>query len=309
MPQRHACTRCRRADVCRRDVVEAGAFGFVEPQRDVEVPLPLPEGGDGRALEARGELAGNVGVGNAEPRRHFVLEVHGESELVVPPIAVDIGAPRRPLEDFRHRVTPRAERRLVVADETHFVRRGDHRALLHRFHVHPRLRRQPVDSALKLADDLVGGLGRPRIDEQLAVVRRRRFGVEVVIEARRSGADEGRHLTYAVDATQRALDAAHDCIGAFEPRPGRHPDVDDELVALVEREEPVGHRRHQHQAGGEREDGTDEQGSLARHRERHHPLVRRLHSVERAGAAESSRETRKSALRCGIAAVAGVHRV
>ena len=83
--------------------------------------------------------------------------------------------------------------------------------------------------------------GRRRVDQQLAEVRRRRFRVVVVVEARRATSGERGDRANARLTAHCVGQPAQRLVGAGESSAGGHPEIDDELIALVHREEAIRH--------------------------------------------------------------------
>ena len=278
--QRNAGAGRRRHERRGGDIVHPRPLGAVEPERDVEIALPFPEGGDGRSGERPRELHRDVRVGETKTRRDLRPHVQPERELLVAPVGVNVCAARRVLEDLRDAVAIGPQQAGIVADETNLVRRREHRSLLQRLDVHPPFGRDPVDLRVQTIDERVRRFGRRRVDQQLAEVWRGRFRVVIVIEARSATAGECGNRAHARLPMHRISQPTQHLVRAGEPSAGRHPQIDDELIALVHREEAVRHRRHQRETCDERHHGADHRQTLARHGHAHHALVHGLHDVE-----------------------------
>jgi hypothetical protein len=90
-------------------------------------------------------------------------------------------------------------------------------------------------------DQRIRRLGRIGVDQQLAEVRRRRFRIVIVVEARSAAARERGDRPNTGLLANCIRQALQSFVRAGEPSAGWHPQIDDELIALVHREEAIRH--------------------------------------------------------------------
>ena len=157
-----------------------------------------------------------------------------------------------------------------------------------------------AEAAAQLLDELRRLIRARGVDDELPVVRGLRLWVDVVIEAGRSGADEGGVDEHTMRAGQLALELAHRGIGGLDTRTLRKPHVDHELVALGEGKVLLWNLVEE-EDGDDKACGADrDRRPLAGQRPGHRALVDGLHRVQRTNGAEPRRQTRRLRRRLGV---------
>jgi len=124
-------------------------------------------------------------------------------------------------------------------------------------HIDPALGRELAEPVVQAVYERRRRLGRCRVDQQLAEVWRRRFRVVIVVESWSAAAGERGYRLHLGLPAQFILQSTQHLVSAGEPGAGGHPEIDNELIALVQREEAIRHRRHERETRHERHHAAD----------------------------------------------------
>ncbi len=184
-------------------------------------------------------------------------------------------------ENALHLMTQALEHLVILARDTDFDGRFLGRPLLQFSKEDTRFGRSLREFRPQRLDQSRRNFRRSRSDQQLRVILIRQLWIHVVVEARSAGSHKRGVVDDLLFLLEHRFNASHRGIRRFHLPSFGKPDVDHELIALGEGEEPLRNMLQRQYAHDYGKNARGESHGFPSHRQDNHAVVDHLHEFER----------------------------